>query len=360
MKRITINALDVLFLRDGKPFTMGSDTWGSGISLPYPSMIYGVLRSLYFSHNISMLKHAAPIDELNHNDPTRNLKIKGIYLKRASDLLFPVPMDCVVLKNSRDEKLIPLMPVKAQCISNCKTSAVLRPEKGEQIESAEDGWIDKAAMEEYLNGIYENMSYSKLSDFVLSEAKIGIARNNKTHIAEDSMLYRVGMKRLKDTTIVVDIDGLEIPDAGIIKIGGEGRPASFKAIDIDETSILQPAINSNKIEKIKLYIATPAIFKKGWLPQTIDDRDLEGEINGIGLKLITAAIGRPLYVGGFDIKKGPKPMKRAVPAGSVYYFEIHGQYSNEQIINALHDKAISDREQDRQQGFGIAYVGKWE
>lgn len=354
--RIKIDALDTLFFRDGKPFTMGGDTWGSGIFPPYPSMVYGALRSLYFSYNISELKNATSIDETNSNDPTKNLTIKGFYLQRTDDLIFPVPMDCVAEKNAKEKnKLLILKHEKAQCISNCKTPIVLCSDKRQQIENIEDGWIDSATLGDYLNGNYGSMYYLKLSDFVLSEAKIGIGRNDKTHTAEDSMLYRAGMKRLKDISIVVDIEGLDIPDSGVMKIGGEGRPVSFKTGEA--LPVPHSVLTSNKI---KLYLATPAIFQNGWLPGTIDGESLVGEINGIGLKLITAAIGRPLYIGGFDIKKGPKPMKRAVPAGSVYYFEVQGQYSSEQIIEAFHNKAISDDAVNRQQGFGIVYLGAWE
>ena len=34
-------------------------------------------------------------------------------------------------------------------------------------------------------------------------------------------------------------------------------------------------------------------------------------------------MGKYTSIGGFDVERGrPKPMKRAVPAGSVYYFEL--------------------------------------
>ena len=72
--QIQIDPLDTLFFRDGKPFTMGEDSWASGIVPPYPSVIYGALRSAYFSNHITELKKATKWD-----DPTMNLKIKGIH-----------------------------------------------------------------------------------------------------------------------------------------------------------------------------------------------------------------------------------------------------------------------------------------
>ena len=356
--RIKIDALDTLFFRDGKPFTMGAETWGSGVFPPYPSMLYGALRSLYFSYpnNIDKLKLASSVDTPNSTDPTAPFEIKGLYLQHGNDLIFPSPLDCVEEKGSKEKKLMILKPQKAQFISNCRTAEILRADSKKQIENADDGWINSSTLGKYLIGNYNDMSYLRLSDYVLSEAKIGISRNNWTHTAEDSMLYRVGMKRLKDIAIVVDIEGLKLSaKSGLMKFGGEGRPASFTVND--SLPIDAPGLSDNKI---KLYLTTPAIFKNGWLPEQIDENTLEGEMSGIKLKLITAAIGKPVYIGGFDIKKGgPKPMKRSVPAGSVYYFELQGSYNEPQVIEAFHNKAISDDVANRKQGFGIAYVGKW-
>lgn len=44
-KIIEIQALGTLFFRDGKPFTMGAETYAEGIFPPLPSTIYGALRT---------------------------------------------------------------------------------------------------------------------------------------------------------------------------------------------------------------------------------------------------------------------------------------------------------------------------
>ena len=166
------------------------------------------------------------------------------------------------------------------------------------------------------------------------------------------MLYRVAMKRMKDTSLIVEFDGLniELPQSSLMKLGGEGRPVYFEAID----SVNIPPMKITN--KFKIYLSTPAIFKKGWLPEWMDSNSLEGHYNGLRLKLITASIGRVVHIGGFDIKaREPKQMRRAVPAGSVYYFEILNNEQNVSPIDVFHGKAISDF--DKEQGFGIAYVG---
>jgi len=357
--RIKIDALDTLFFRDGKPFTMGTETWGKGIFPPYPSVVYGALRTLYFSYDVDALKYTSSFDESNPSDPTKALTIKGFYIQRGYDLIFPLPMDCVKEKDIKEKnKLLLLKPQSMQGTSNCKTAMVFRTGEDKKIENIEDGWTDSPTISEYLADNCNNMYCTRLSDFVLSESKIGIGRDNKTRTAEDSMLYRIGMKRLKDVSIVVDVEGLNLPvKSGLMKLGGEGRPVSFTVVEEIEKMAVPPPKLMEK--KIKIYLATPGIFNNGWLPGGIDENTLEGSINNIRLRLVTAAIGRPLYIGGFDMKKGPKPMKRAVPAGSVYYFELLGDYDSKEVAKALHNKAISDNEAYRKQGFGIIYIGRW-
>ena len=45
---ISIKPFDCLFVRDGKPFSMGDEVWASGIFPPPPSVVYGALRTAWF------------------------------------------------------------------------------------------------------------------------------------------------------------------------------------------------------------------------------------------------------------------------------------------------------------------------
>ncbi len=54
-------------------------------------------------------------------------------------------------------------------------------------------------------------------------------------------------------------------------------------------------------------------------------------------------------------KRKPKPMFKAVPAGSVYFFELLEGNANQ--LEKFHQKSISDIYPE--QGFGICYIGKF-
>ncbi len=350
--RIKITPFDTVFFRDGKPFTMGSDTWANGVFPPYPSVLYGALRSLYFSHNIDKLDTAN-----TENDPTANLVIKGLGLEMNGILYYPVPLDLVKENGSLKAELYRLKTVEKPIFSNCPTEKISIDTENRNIKPVTEGYMDISAINNYLNLIPSDFHYVPLNNFSVIEPKTGIGIEKKTNKAEDTKLYRVGMNRLqKNVSINVDFEGIDIAETGLSKVGGEGRPVYYsKSSTVSETiSITKPVINC---QYFKLYLVTPAIFGKGWIPTWINEDNLEGVIKKMRLKLITACIGKPLFIGGFDIKaKKPKPMRKAVPAGSIYIFKIIDGDIQE-AINLFHGNAISDGQNERKQGFGITYIG---
>ena len=357
---IEINPLDTLFFRDGKPFTMGEDTWADAIFPPSPSVIYGALRSAYFANHIGKfqkLKNENNLD-VKGEDPTLNLKIKSIYLKINDEIFFPIPLDLVKKKNE-ENKALKIHNKKSEFISNSKVQQHLIYSNDENIENIKDGILNDLDFTEYLNLKSKEFYYLKLSDYLISEPKVGIARSSNTHTTEEGKLYRVDMKRLaKDNnqiSMVVDFDNLDIPKQGLLKLGGEGKSAKYQKINT-QLEIDFPEFAENETQ-FKLVLTSPAIFENGWIPKWIKKDSLEGEYNGLKLKLITAVIGKPVHIGGFDMKKRmPKPMYKAVPAGSVYYFELDENGKMDEVREKFHNKNISDIYPE--QGFGHCYVGK--
>jgi CRISPR-associated protein Cmr3 len=344
---LKIDALDTLFFRDGKPFTMGEDTWANGVFPPHPSVIYGALRSAYFSHHLNELKKAN-----NEEDPTRDLKINVFSLLADNNVYLPLPNDCVKKKGSRDNvvSILPLHELK-DIKSSCPTQCALTSK--EEVENVEGGLITIESFKKYLNCIEDSFSsILNVADRVLPEPKIGIGINRASGTSEKGKLYRVDMRRLKDIGLLVDFAGLDLPERGMMKLGGEGKAVSYQKFKPVKCSI----DDFESDEKVfKLYLSTPAIFKNGWLPAWIDEKTLIGEYKGLELTLLTASIGKPVHIGGFDMKeRKPKPMCKAVPAGSVYYFDvIEGDI--QQAVEIFNQSPISDFYPE--QGFGLAYVG---
>ncbi|MDK2836502.1 MAG: CRISPR-associated protein Cmr3 [Thermosediminibacterales bacterium] len=357
---IKIEALDTLFFRDGRPFTMGSETWANGIFPPPPSVIYGALRSAYFAENIDEL-HKAKTEE----DPTRNLKINGIFLNIGESIYYPLPLDCVKHKKSEEDKCAFMLSLDDNnVISSCLTQMLLKSPDNREVETVEGGILDSISFEDYLSLRGKNFFYKKISEYVLLEAKIGIGKNKQTLTTdvENGRLHRVGMNRLasrmgtgretETLSLVVDFTGLRLPERGFLRLGGEGKAAFYNRIE--DLDIVKSA--GLKGKRFKLVLTTPAIFERGWMPRWINRERLKGEYEGIKLKLLTAAVGKYLSIGGFDIKdKKPKPMRRAVPTGSVYYFELFNERDMAKVADVFNYKSISDY--NREEGYGVAFVG---
>ncbi|MCL0062751.1 type III-B CRISPR module-associated protein Cmr3 [Peptococcaceae bacterium] len=360
---IKIDALDTLFFRDGRPFAMGEDTWANSIFPCYPSVIYGVLRATYFANNVSKISLAN-----TESDPTASLKIQAIYLKINDTFYWPLPLDCVKIKGEKAEDgLIEVFLIKRNSkirediVSNYPCTDLLHLPEGpenQKVDNVPDGILDEYTLREYLYSKWgsDSVTVRQLSDCITLEPKIGIGRDKTTQTTSDEQkLYRVEMIRpaniSEQASIVVEFTGIDIPSNGFMKLGGENKAVYYEEIDGIR---IEPPKLKNKV--FKLYLATPAMFEKGWLPGWVDEESLTGTYKGIKLKLLTAAIGKYISIGGFDMrKKEPKTMYKAVPAGSVYYFElVDGNLTK--VVDVFHGKSVSDFQSE--QGFGLALVGE--
>ncbi len=108
---------------------------------------------------------------------------------------------------------------------------------------------------------------------------------------------------------------------------------------------------------IAVTFATPALFAKGWCPDWLTE--LTGAPPGhpgLRLKLVAASVPQWQPISGWDLyHQRPKPTRRAVPAGATYWFEVI-----EGDASALWLQPLSDAEQDRRDGFGLALVRPWQ
>jgi CRISPR-associated protein Cmr3 len=142
-------------------------------------------------------------------------------------------------------------------------------------------------------------------------------------------------------------------------MGGESKAAYYEAIGEEVNRMDDEIVRRVKdTRRFKLYLATPSLFERGWLPRFVDENSLKGEKGSLKFKLVAAAVGRYQPIGGWDLAKNqPKPICRFVPAGSVYFFELLDG-NPEEIFEKFNWQAISDR--DAEVGFGLTLVGGWD
>jgi len=383
---LKVTPLDTLFFRSGRPFTKGEDSWADAVFPPHPGTLYSAIRSfLIFRYGgLEDFRNKSLREDVKRVVGTPyekgSLKLKGLFLYSNETPLFIAPKD--VVEDSKERKLYCLDYLKrpSLMISDYKLSDVLVWRKSEKVETP-DYWLTAEGFKKYLKGEKGILGigvkgdsrgmYREKNELFVFEPKVGIERNPYTATSKEGYLYRIPLVRLKkDVALIAEVEGVEdFPEEGVLQLGGEGKAVKFEKIRDGDGGVIEfEDLRRMELDLgngyFKLYLATPAIFEKGWLPRWIDESgDYEGkyEYNGIEvkLKLMACAIGRALPIGGLDIyKKRPKPMRKAVPAGSVYYFKVLEDDLKEaasKIKELFHFKNISDINPD--EGFGLSIVG---
>jgi CRISPR-associated protein Cmr3 len=169
---------------------------------------------------------------------------------------------------------------------------------------------------------------------------------------------------------------------GFYPMGGENRLVHMRSEEEMEASPwkcpepLKNVFLQNDPTKIRMVLATPAIFADGWRPGWLDESTLQGRpfAEFRMLKLVGVAIPRWQPVSGWALaahpgespgrrvipqdKPGPKALRRMAPRGSVYFFEkVDGTCA--EIAHNGWLRSVSDHPPDRRDGFGLAVWGVW-
>lgn len=152
-------------------------------------------------------------------------------------------------------------------------------------------------------------------------------------------------------------DGVSL--AGPVFLGGERR-AGVSVVKDASSWPACPRELSAKLRgarRIRMVLVTPAIFSGGWKPGWAGGSP--PGLVGLALTLKAACVPRREAVSGWDYQtRKPKPVRWLAPAGSVYFFEADGDTSQLASYRAWL-APVSDNEQDRLDGYGLAVWGIW-
>lgn len=387
---INIKPIDVLFFRDSKPFTRGSEHFSKSIFPPYPQTLYGALRTkvlevlgcdfekfrngeLEFKNQDLVNKNGGVnkiAQEVGSVSQVGSFSLKGpLLLKNHEVIYLKLPADVKKVENT-----IKIMTpfnwgdygVEADFELSCYPHIITH----QPVEDLEGYIFLRNFIDFYLLNqcsIQENQ-IKKTDEIYGYEMRTGVAIKSETHTTEEGKLYTMGYVRLKDGwsfyAVVENLSSL--PQKGIIKLGGGNRVCEYeKLVDNNDPFgfYFQEKIDEKTKEKIKdtkkfkLIFLTPTIFYNGWLSNRIK-RTKDGyelQLDNIKAKLITAAVNKPEYVSGWDIaNQKPKQLKKVVPAGSVYYFELL-EGSIDELFKKLNFQNFSDENPNL--GFGLTIIG---
>ena len=171
-----------------------------------------------------------------------------------------------------------------------------------------------------------------------------------------SLVFRSGKGRLEgvqELALAVRTDAELAPGLGYL--GGKNKLASFGTVQAPLWPEECPSLEVLAAQpRLRVMLLTPGLFEKGWKPTWL----LEPR-HGLEPRLVAARVDRPETLSGWDYElKATKPTRRAVSAGAVYWLELPGTHDQRKAwIQELWMKPVSDDEQDRRDGFGLAVMG---
>lgn len=408
MNAYLIESLAPLVFRAGKPF--GSQASAQDATFPLPSTGAGLIRYLALSQG----KVAKSYQDSDY-DKLLKLQCYGVYLSQFDEnnepvIFVPKPANSLFLENDNGEmQLIRLFPKSFD--ENCGSdlpNGLLYIQPNKDIKGKPKNTVQYWRLDDVIqwqNGV--DLDYQKVADNGLKSIPIDIRTHNsidgETKSVKDGDLFQTAsfdlgyLRKKSENPKINPFDYFDNKRLGFIilsdehlnddlaTMGGERRLSYFRALKdyalFSNSSLLN---DINQTKGFSLTLISPAIFAKGYLPNWIDEKSFAVTLpSGASVKLTAVATERYQAVSGWDIlgynpndketndkdsedkdlkkpKWKPKATRKAVGAGSVYWFELaNGATLSEEDLAFL-SNPLSDNEFDKADGFGMAIVSAWQ
>ncbi|MGO0122924.1 type III-B CRISPR module-associated Cmr3 family protein [Desulfothermobacter acidiphilus] len=374
-----IEPRDPLIVRDGRPFGPFPGARARSLDFPFPSTIAGAVRTRAGLDEKGFFQE----DKEDKIEELKKIQVKGPLLVELDDRgeiacwLVLAPADALLLGSERElmlKRLVPLqLPEGAQ--TNLPDSlewtvGLTRRDPRKPFGRAPRYWYWEFFERWLLAPGEDKVSLNELGhDGPVRESRmhVGIKPKTRTADEEKGALFQTqgleftsareklsGARRL-GLAVATDASGLK---PGLAPLGGERRLAfwrpSGKPLPPIPKELVQQIV---KQRSCRLILLTPAYFEEGWKPSWL----LE-EREGVKPLLEAAALKRYETVSGWDLKeRKPKPTRRLAPAGTVYFLRLEGEKAAVQRwVEKIWLECVSDGEQERRDGFGLAVLGTWD
>jgi len=380
---------DVLFFRDGKPSTRGTDHYLRSLFPPYPATLYGALRTRRLADagvELSGLRERTweqrlgekLVQELGAWGGFGSLALRGPWLVREGEPLLPAPLDLgLLLEPAGAEGAPPKIASVVRFLPDLQAenrwshplarlapaawngkgwTRWASPAPGIEPASVAGWYLKPAGLLAWRNGgAPAPEHFVRASDLWTVEARTGVGLQAATRTSADGLLYTFGFIRLlPGVALGFEVQGSPLAAGGRVRLGGEARTATLESGPGFPESSLQAGG-----DLVVLSYASPAVSRGGAYPPGFSEAELEGTLGGRRLRLVAAAVPGFLPIGGWDLARGEaKPLRRAIPAGAVYVFQTLEEAGAADAAAALHGLCLTDNLDalDRQ-GFGLAAAG---
>ena len=360
-----VEAKDPLIFGDGR--IVGDVGGNASMNLPWPSTIAGMVRTL------------AGSDSQGHFDISKEtiervkkISIKGPWITslQSNSNYFVAPKDAVWNKldnqipsatpKYRRTQLVPKKIDQNHLFDQsfpyqCMVSAIEdlpdgKTTSGPMFWSQQElsTWLTAPSPKQDLDNSFGiQLLHHDQRIHVAIDASSKTAKDGQLFSSDSVIFYDV--QRKEELAICLDCE-----DETFAKwnnkpcfLGGERRIAHLRR---QANTFEIPQSLSEKLkdqDTIRVVLLTPAIFDEGSTPKAI-----------FGCTVIASIVGRPEVISGWDYEKRcPKPSRRLVPAGSIFWIDVSKLTDKSAWISQNWFTSCSSAEQDQCDGFGICVMG---
>ena len=391
-----IEPRDALIVRDGRPFGNTAGTRAKSLDFPFPSTTTGGART---RAGLGKINGDLSKFDKHLGDEVLNIEVNGALLAEVDDdkvnLLIHAPADCLIVKpeNEGEKNRFPLVPLEkdADSFSNLDDDLHLlgTTEKVKGKPQSEPRFWYWAEFEQWLlkadeahtidvktlgyNGlIKEQRTHVRILDETKGNDRYKSKANSDGGLFQTRGLEfteineKKQISSAKKLALIIEVERQSFGgniENGIAPLGGERRIVAWRKSESKFPNCPDEVRKQILGDKAcRLILLTPAIFENGFKPTWLKTE------NGLTVTVEAIAVNRAQVISGWDFKgqifdgkrkQCPKPTRRMCPAGTVLFLKLSDGDIESWIENTWFH-CISDLEQDRKDGFGLAALGTWD
>lgn len=351
-----LDAIDPLFFGDGRSVGSGAN---DGRILPPPQVVAGLARTRQGQDERGLW--------VGDPDEARTIPVRGPFAAllnaqgAVSEWLFPRPADALALDGGL-RRLFPLDLAVWKAKTNLPDdglvpTGLVEPDPSKPVAmNAFWRWSDLRAWLEAPTGVPATKIEGVSAPPV--EARTHVAIDAETgRVRDDGALFGTTGRRMlvKDGAIAIGLCTDATIREGAAPAGGERRMVRWRRADAPLPSAPEAVLSSAEAGAVRVVLATPAIFRQGWRPERLFGAPA-------GSTLVSACVGRPEVVSGWDLaKQQARPTRRCAAAGSVYFLKLGGTPAERRAwVEASWLAPCSDDEHDCFDGYGSVLFGAWD
>ena len=381
---LRLSAIDTWFFRESRPHNALGASELRSLFPPPPATIAGALRTaIGDARSTDWQRFNADPDHplraiIGHGNDLGPLQLDGPWLELDGTRLYAAPAFLLARGEGGQRQFQRLRVGTAAHTDLGHVHLPTLPEGVRDYQPLTDAWVTAEALRKLLSGgrPRPEQVYT-LDQLCISEPRLGIARDPRSHSVQEGMLYQTRHLRPRpELSVAAGVRGLDpaqtLPAGTLARLGGEGRLASLELSSRpDPLPTLAPQAGppGSQVGLI-LLLLTAADTGNGWLPPGFRrDRDpadpgpqsWSGKLHGIPLRIRAAALGRAQRRGGWDqAASRPRAVRSLLPPGSAWYCEPITDSDLQTSIDTLHGSQLPGTDNYHQQlGHGQIAAGLW-